>query len=314
MSEHTKIYSLANEKWLVLAKIWLVTLRPKTLSASVAPILVGVSLSYAAGYPIKGWIVLFTLLSALCIQSATNLINDTWDFKTGADSPNRLGPKRGLQLGLISTSQMWKAIYICWFLTFLFGMPLALKGGWPIVAVLFISVLNTYLYTGGPFPLAYYGWGDLFSFLFFGLVITCSTYYLQTGQLDTGAWIAGIQMGALSTVLIAINNLRDVHNDAKVNKNTLAVRFGILFSRLEITCLLYLTFILNVYWLNVYWSAGWGYIGLLPMILMPLTAKIIRSVWRTEPSSAYNAFLALAGLLQLAFGILLSAVFWIVSR
>jgi 1,4-dihydroxy-2-naphthoate octaprenyltransferase len=281
-------------------KQWLLAFRPKTLTAALVPIFVGTAIAYSEGFHTQLWITLCTLFSALLIQIATNLLNDSIDFKKGADTEERIGPQRVTQSGLISsTAVMWGGI-ICLVIALLLGIPLVIHGGWPIVVIGICSLFLAYGYTGGPFPLAYMGLGDLFVILFFGLIAVGGMNYLYAQVLRDAAIIGGLQIGFLATVLIAINNLRDREQDMKVGKKTLAVRFGISFVRLEIATLIGASFALNVYWLE------WGLAAYLPCLLLPLALKIIWDVFSTEPSEAYNKFLAQAALLHLGFGLLLS--------
>lgn len=284
---------------------WLVAMRPKTLTASFVPVLVGTALAYSIQGYVDITLALWALLSAICIQIGTNLINDALDFKKGADSPSRLGPKRLIQQGIALPSQVLGAGLTFLAFALLAGIPLVMKAGWPLLIILLISVALAYLYTGGPYPLAYRGLGDLFVFLFFGLVSTAAIFYVQTGYLGPMALLAGAQVGLLATVLIAINNLRDIEGDAAASKRTLAVRFGMLFGRIEITLLLFAPFALGYLW------NGFGYDmpSWLPIATLPLAGKIARSVWSTPPSAKYNDFLAQSALLQILFAFTLSIAY-----
>ncbi|CCB86977.1 1,4-dihydroxy-2-naphthoate octaprenyltransferase [Parachlamydia acanthamoebae UV-7] len=279
---------------------WILTARPKTLVASFVPMFVGTSLAVGVTKSFDGWIAFFALLSAIFIQTGTNLVNDALDFQKGADNETRLGPVRVTQLGLLTSQQILWAGLLSFFLALLVGIPLVLKGGSILLLTLMVSAICGYLYTGGPFPLAYTGLGDLFVVIFFGWVGTCAAFYLQTGYLSVLALLAGTQVGFHSTVMIAINNLRDVVGDAKVNKRTLAVRFGKAFVRKEIIFLVFCPFILNLGWV----IAGFYVAAILPLILLPLAARLIQDIWKTEPSSVYNGFLARGALLHLLFGTL----------
>lgn len=279
---------------------WLLAFRPKTLTAAIVPILVGTAIAYSEGFYTPAWITICTLFSALFIQIATNLLNDAIDFSKGADSHERIGPQRVTQSGLLSEKTvMWGGVF-CLVVALAFGVPLVLHGGWPILFIGICSLFLAYGYTGGPFPLAYLGLGDLFVILFFGLIAVGGMNYLYALVLRNAAIIGGLQVGFLATVLIAINNLRDREQDMKVGKKTLAVRFGVLFVRIEIATLIGACFALNIYWLE------WGMAAYLPWLLSPLALKIIWDVFSTEPSAAYNKFLAQAAALHLGFGVLLS--------
>ncbi|MBS4168893.1 1,4-dihydroxy-2-naphthoate octaprenyltransferase [Parachlamydia sp. AcF125] len=277
---------------------WILTARPKTLVASFVPTFIGTSLAIGLTKTFEGWTALFALLSAIFIQTGTNLVNDALDFQKGADNEARLGPVRVTQLGLLTSQQILWGGLLSFLLALCVGIPLVLKGGPILFLTLVLSAICGYLYTGGPFPLAYVGLGDLFVIIFFGWVATCSAFYLQTGNLGILALLAGTQVGLHSTVMIAINNLRDVEGDAKVNKRTLAVRFGKVFVRKEITFLIFCPFILNLAWL----MAGFYLAATLPLLLLPLAIRLNQDIWKTEPSPAYNGFLARGALLHFIFG------------
>lgn len=283
-------------------KPWLMAFRPKTLTAAVVPVLVGTALAFRIAGEVNIWMSVWALLGALFIQIGTNLFNDALDFKKGADTAERLGPQRVTQSGLISEKGVMIAGSISFLLAILCGVPLVLEGGWVIVVIGLISLFFGYTYTGGPFPLAYKGLGDLFVVLFFGLVAVGGVYYLHTGQFSAEAVVAGLQVGLMATVLIAINNLRDIHQDKKVDKRTLAVRFGISFARMEIMLLLGLSFALSVYWFfQGHWAAA-----LLPLVLGPSAWRLMQGVQQSEPGPIYNTYLAQAGFVHLLFGIQLS--------
>ena len=285
---------------------WIQALRPKTLTAALVPVLVATALVRAESHDIVWWVSVCALLSAVFIQIGTNLVNDALDFKKGADTGSRIGPQRVTQSGLLTSKQVMAGAGLCFFVAFLLGVPLVLKGGWPIVAIGTVSLLMGYAYTGGPFPLAYKGLGDLFVIVFFGLIAVMGTYFLHVGEVSSGAAIAGLQVGLLATVLIAINNLRDAPQDALVGKRTLAVRFGVLFSRVEILVLALAPFLISAYWFR----QGQGLAAILPLCVFPLARRLVMGVFRTEPSAEYNRFLGMGAALHLLFGVFLAVGFW----
>jgi 1,4-dihydroxy-2-naphthoate octaprenyltransferase len=287
-------------------KSWILAARPKTLTAAVIPIVAASALVHFEGHEVQLWIVWSAIFSALCIQIATNFINDAIDFHKGADTATRIGPTRATQAGLLTKKQiMWMAFALL-FLGVLVGIPLVLHGGLPILIVGLISVFMAYSYTAGPFPLAYLGLGDLFVVIFFGLVSVGGVYYLLTGNYNFNAFILGLQIGFLSTVLIAINNLRDVHQDRLVNKKTLAVRFGIRFVRIEIATLIASTYLLQFYWLKSGFLKDGSMAAMMPLSFLPLALHIVRRIATQEPSSRYNDFLAQSALLHSGFGLIIS--------
>jgi 1,4-dihydroxy-2-naphthoate octaprenyltransferase len=281
---------------------WLLAIRPKTLSASLAPALVGSALAFKSEHLFSFSLFVFILLAILFLQIATNLINDLIDFEKGTDTAERIGPTRVTQSGLVSKSTVKIMAILALLGAIIFIIPLVMKGGLPILIIGIISLFLAYAYTGGPFPLSYTGLGDIFVFLFFGVIAVVSIYFLQTAHLNPSAIIAGSQVGLLATVLIAINNLRDRAQDIKANKKTLAVRFGVKFAKIEIILLILFSFGLQFYWLE---TSIWVFA--LPLLTFPLATKIILGIINNPPSSFYNSLLALSGALQLSFCILLSA-------
>ncbi len=283
-------------------KSWILAFRPKTLTAALVPVIVGSALPYGLGQELKPGLSVLALLSALCIQIGTNLVNDASDFKKGADTAERIGPKRVTQSGLLSPRRVLGGGLFFFSLAILLGIPLVISGGWPLVVIGIFSVLAGYAYTAGPFPLAYLGLGDLFVLIFFGWVALGGMYYLNTGHFEVAAWVAGTQVGLLATVLIAVNNLRDRVTDIKAAKKTLPVRFGVAFARIEIAVLGLGPFLGSVYWFQR--DLKWA--GAFPLILLPRTIALVRKVFRTSPGPVFNQFLAQAAALHLGFGLLLS--------
>jgi 1,4-dihydroxy-2-naphthoate octaprenyltransferase len=267
---------------------WILASRPKTLSASVVPVLVGTALAR----PVHWVPFVCALLGAIFIQIGTNLINDALDFKRGADTAERLGPMRVTQAGLLSPDVVLHGSYVCFFLAALCGIPLIIRGGWPIVVIGFTSIAAAYAYTGGPYPLAYHGLGDLFVLIFFGFVAVGGSYYVQRLELHSSAIIAGFAVGCLAVVLLAINNLRDVQSDRASGKKTLVVRFGEEFGRAEIVVCALLPFAAVLLMANV-----------IVLIAFPLAVYVCVCVFRAK-GGELNRCLAIAGALQWAFGLL----------
>lgn len=284
--------------------VWLEATRPKTLTAAVVPVIVGTALAYGLGHPLRWGISLLALLSALFIQIGTNFINDAIDYKKGADGESRIGPRRVTQSGLMSPKAVLLWGLASFVLASLCAVPLLVQGGWLIFGIGVLSLTCGYAYTGGPFPLAYLGFGELFVLIFFGILAVLGVFFLQTGQaLDWRSALSGTQIGLLATALIAINNLRDRRGDLQARKMTLAVRLGLGFGRAEIAFLCLMPFLLGLAWIK----AGLFWAGTLPWLVFPLALRISLQVARTEPSPAYNRFLAQSAGLHLAFGFLLSA-------
>nr|BFD65618.1 1,4-dihydroxy-2-naphthoate polyprenyltransferase [Bdellovibrio sp. HAGR004] len=283
----------------------LLAFRPKTLTAALVPCVAGTALVKAIGLSWDGWVLFYALMASFLIQIGTNLVNDAVDFKKGADTEKRIGPQRITQAGILSANQVMLLGSLCFLLAVLCGIPLVLKGGWVIVAIGIASVLMGYSYTAGPFPLAYLGLGDLFVIIFFGLLAVMGIVFLNTGEWMVEAFVLGLQIGLHATVLIAINNLRDHTGDRLVNKKTLAVRFGVKFSRWEIAALSFLPFVLNLYW----WFEGYKIAAIVSLLAIPLAVKITKNIFNTEPSPSYNKFLGQAAGLHLVFGLLIALGF-----
>ena len=286
-------------------KSWILAFRPKTLTAALVPIVVATAWVSFTTKSVEWWIPGLALLASIFIQIGTNLINDAVDFKKGADNDERIGPMRVTHKGLFTSRQVWILGSLFFVAAIFCGLPLVIKGGIPILVIGLLSVCMGYGYTAGPFPLAYLGLGDLFVILFFGLIAVGGLIFLMTGVWPFAALVLGLQIGLLATVLIAINNLRDVFGDVKVGKKTLPVRFGLKFGRYEIAVLAFLPFLLNLYW----WQQAGPWAALLPWLCLPLALKIVRLIFQTEPSPAYNQFLAKGAGLHLLFGVLLSLGF-----
>jgi len=277
-------------------KHWLLAARPKTLSASIVPVLIGTSL---APHPPRWGIFASALAGALFIQIGTNLVNDALDFRKGADTHERVGPLRVTQAGLVSAERVMLGAYVCFVLAALCGVPLILRAGWPLLAIGVTSIAAAYAYTGGPYPLAYNGLGELFVMIFFGVIAVGGSYYVQTLTIDGPVIAAGIAAGSLATVLLVINNLRDVPGDARTGKRTMAVRFGERFARAEVVFFVLLPFaaiavvaVMRSRWMLV-----------LPALALPLAVAVIFCAFRSSGASL-NRCLAMAGGLQWAFGLL----------
>ena len=274
-----------------MSRAWLLAARPKTLSAAIVPVIMGTALAA----PRIHWLMFGCALGgAVLIQIATNFFNDAIDFQKGADTSERLGPMRVTQAGLLGASTVMRAGVVCLAGAALCGIPIILRGGWPMVAVGAISMAMAYAYTGGPFPLAYHGLGELFVILFFGLIAVGGTYYLHTLSLTRDALLAGLGAGCLATALLVINNLRDVDSDRRSAKKTLAARFGERFARAEVAMFALIPFGT---------VAG---ITLLPLIALPLAIALIARVYRSH-GAELNRCLGMAGALQWSFGLLFVA-------
>ena len=216
---------------------WVLASRPKTLPAASAPVLVGAATAYAA-HAFRPWPALAALAGALLIQIGTNLANDYFDFRHGADTHERVGPVRVTQAGLLAPAAVLRGAWAAFALAALAGAYLTAVAGWPVVAIGTLAVAAGLAYTAGPFPLGYHGLGELFVFVFFGLVAVGGTHFVQAQSLPASAVWAGVPMGMLAAAILVVNNLRDVATDRAAGKRTLAVRLGARAARVEYLVLL----------------------------------------------------------------------------
>lgn len=210
---------------------WIQAARPKTLFASIGPVVLGTALAFKNYEIFLGDIFLVTLLCALLLQISSNYINDYFDSIKGTDNEDRLGPIRVTQHGLLTTNQIQKGFLTTLGMALFFGLYLMINGGTPIIIIGLCSMWFAYAYTGGPFPLSYNGLGEVAAFVFFGPVAVMGTTYLQSHVFDLPTFIIGCGVGFISALILAINNLRDIHSDKKTTKKTLAVIFGENFQR-----------------------------------------------------------------------------------
>jgi 1,4-dihydroxy-2-naphthoate octaprenyltransferase len=279
---------------------WVMAVRPKTLPAAIAPVLVGTALAWTDGVfaPLPA---LAALLAALLIQMGTNLANDYYDHMLGADVAGRKGPTRVAQSGLIPLARLRKGIVVTFGLAALVGIYLVWVGGWPILVIGIASLVSAIAYTGGPFPIGYHGLGDLFVFLFFGLAAVCGTYFVQALGLSPIVVLAAVPVGALTTAILVVNNLRDFDTDRQTGKRTLAVLIGPKVTRLEYLLLLAAAYAVPALAWLVGWATAWV---LLPWLTLPLAVRLVRMVFQTAEGTALNKTLAGTANLDLLFGIL----------
>lgn len=281
---------------------WIVAARLKTLPASIAPVLVGSALAARDG-AFDPTVFAATLTTAVLLQVGANYANDVFDYLKGTDK-HRVGPQRVTQAGLLTPQQMLRGTAMVFVLAALIGLYLAFVGGWPIVLVGVLSILAAVAYTAGPFPLAYHGLGDLFAFVFFGLVAVTGTFYLQTGTVTQLALLCALPTALLVTNIIVVNNLRDIDTDRAANKRTLAVRIGDRRTRQEYALFVVLAYAvpLALRLAGQIQSLWW----LLPWLSMPVAAMLVQDVFRTPRSPALNPLLARSAQLNLLFAALFS--------
>ena len=280
---------------------WFLAARPKTLGIAVVPVVVGSALAWAEDGTLNGAAAWAALAAALLIQIGTNLYNDAADFERGADTLERIGPARATAQGWFTAGQVKRAAWASFTLAFMIGIYLAWIGGWPIVVIGLLSLGAGYAYTGGPRPIAYSALGELFVFLFFGLIGVLGSYYLQRGALSWNALSIACAVGLLAAAVLLVNNYRDLETDERAHKLTLTHYLGRPGSRLAYGLMLLLPFTLPL-WLEGTPQATW-------MILIALPIALV--LWRrfsTEPTGpVFNEILAQTAQLQLLFGALLVA-------
>ncbi|MCB0195601.1 MAG: 1,4-dihydroxy-2-naphthoate polyprenyltransferase [Anaerolineae bacterium] len=285
-------------------QIWLLASRPKTLPAAAAPVLVGTAVAIGE-HAFRLGPALAALLGALLIQIGTNFANDVFDFKKGADTTQRLGPMRVTQAGLLSPEQVMSGMWLTFGLATIIGLYLVFVGGWPIVVIGLLSIISGIAYTGGPFPLGYNGLGDLFVFIFFGLVAVCGTYYVQAGTVSPASVWAAVPVGLLATAILVVNNLRDIDTDRVAGKKTLAVRFGEQATQIEYFLLLGLSYIIP----PLMWLLGLAPIGVLLTWLSVPMIKPLHHLIMHEKGRPLNMALAGTARLELVYSVLLSLGF-----
>lgn len=285
---------------------WVLASRPKTLPAAVVPVLVGSAVAAADG-AFSALPAAVALVCALLIQIGTNLANDYFDFMKGADSEHRIGPVRVTSSGLIPPSTVRNTMIGVFGLTFILGLYLVSVGGWPILVIGVSSLFCAVIYTAGPYPLAYVGLGDVFVFLFFGIVAVTGTYYVQALHWSADALIASLPVGAISTAILVVNNYRDIDTDRKVNKKTLAVRIGRRATRMEYRLLLLLAYLVPVIQSVRGEQPLWL---LLPLLSLPFAIQVLRIVEHSTDGAELNAALAGTGRLLALYGVLYAAGFY----
>lgn len=282
-------------------RAWILASRPATLTAAIVPVLVGSAVAHAVG-GFRLLPALAALVGAMLIQIATNFANDVFDHEKGADTEERLGPTRATASGLLTARQMRAALVTTLALTLIPGAYLVWVGGWPIVVIGVASMLSGVAYTGGPYPLGYHGLGDVFVFVFFGLVAVCGTVFVQANSIPLLAWLAASAVGAIATAILVVNNVRDRDTDVKAGKRTLAVRLGKRGGIIEYVGLFVLAYAVPVLAIVLTNAGLWV---LLPLTTVPLAVRLAIAL-ATKEGRPLNAVLGQTAMLLLAYGVLLS--------
>ena len=282
-------------------KAWWLAVRPRTLPAAMAPVIVACALAWSDSVfiPLRA---LAALLTALLLQIGVNLSNDYFDCRHGVDTPERLGPPRVTQCGLIAPDRMKRGMLLTFIAAAFCGVYLTVVGGWPVVLIGVSAILAALAYSGGPYPLASHALGDLFVFIFFGVVAVCGTYYIQALTVSLLAFGVSAPIGCLITAILVVNNLRDIETDRRAGKMTLAVRMGPGKTRTFYALLLAAAYILVV----LYAAMGLMALGgTLVLLSLPLALLRVRAI-RTINGKALNRELAGTANLALTFAVLLS--------
>lgn len=283
-------------------KIWVEAARPKTLAAAFVPVLVGATIAYQ--HELINWMATtVALICAFLIQIGTNFANDYFDFVKGADTEERIGFERATAKGLISPKTMLNATIICMTLAFLFGLYLVWIGGAVVLIIGLSSLLFGVLYTGGPFPLGYNGLGDLFVFIFFGIVAVMTTYYINTLAWSVDTFWASLAVGALCTNILVVNNLRDVEQDKIAGKKTLGVLFGETMLKVEYTLMLLLAFAIPPHF---YFQLDYEVWIFLPFLILPIALLHTTTIWTETEKRNLNQQLEKTAKFMTIFGLLFS--------
>lgn len=290
--------------------VWVLAARPKTLPAAMAPVLAGTGLAVHDGV-FRPLPALAALLGAILIQVGTNLANDYYDWVRGADTAERLGPTRVTQAGLLEPAAVKRGMVVSLGLAFLVGIYLVAVGGWPIVIIGLASLACAVAYTGGPFPLAYNYLGDLFVFVFFGLVAVGGTYWVQGLSWTPAALLVGSGVGALATAILVVNNLRDRETDLRAGKRTLATLLGVKGTRFQYLFLLFVAWHVPPVGVALYGWSSWTFLAVAGLVfygLMPMR-RVIAFQDPRELNPALGGTARLTGLYGalLAIGLMVGA-------
>jgi len=283
------------------ARAWLLAIRPKTLPAAVSPVVLGSALAWHFNGFAPGP-AFAALFGALMLQIASNLANDLFDHEKGADQPDRLGPTRVVSSGILTGGEVRVGLGVVLFLALCAGAYLVGVAGPAIAVIGIVSAVSALAYTGGPYPLGYHGLGEVFVFVFFGFVAVAGTAFVELGTVPAMAWFAGVSQGALATNILVVNNLRDIAEDRRAEKRTLAVRFGEGFCVAQYATLLAVAYLMPV----LLWARGEvRWFALAPLLTVPLAYRTFLAVRRVR-GRELNDILARTAKLMLLFSILFS--------
>jgi len=280
--------------------VWIAATRPKTLPAAISPVLVGASEAYRVG-AFDVFPIIVCMAFAVLVQIGTNMANDYFDCIKGADTEERLGPERLVAAGKVSPKVMLYVAIGVFLLAFCIGLSLVWYRGWELLVVGVVSILFGYGYTGGPYPLAYHGLGDVFVIFFFGIVATAGTFYAVTGELSGIVLVQGLALGLLASNILVINNLRDRETDATAGKRTLIVRFGVGFG----VSIYRIQYLISLGALLLIWRQVESIWVLLPFVTLPLGLKASVAVAALQ-GRALNPLLGKSAAVLMLFSVSLS--------
>lgn len=277
--------------------------RPQTLAAAFVPVFAGASLAWSDGY-FRWDTSLTALFCAFAIQVGTNFANDYFDFIKGSDTPDRIGFERATASGRISPSAMMKATVTTMLTAFIAGLYLVYTAGWIMLFIGLLSLLFGILYTGGPYPLGYNGLGDLFVFIFFGIVAVTGTYYVNALQWSVTSFWVSLPVGALCVNILVVNNLRDIHQDRIAGKKTLGVLFGEQALKTEYLLMILIAFVIPILLYHFFSFSIWI---MLPFLSLPLARILVRQVWYYEDKRDLNNTLERTAQFMVLYGLLFAS-------
>lgn len=282
---------------------WRVAVRPKTLWIATVPVIVATCLAWSQGGAFEPFTALITLATAVLMQVVTNLQNDVGYTERGGESGTRTGLPRATANGWLTNGAVKRAIVAALAVALVVALPLVIRHGWPVVVMGAASTVAAVAYMGGRWPIAYTPFGELAVFVFFGLVAVCGTYFVQTGTVTIAAWVAASAIGMHAAAVLLVNNYRDREHDRTTGRRTLAIVLGRAYSLRLYSLLLFAPFALAIL---LAWTAGSALLAL-PLLALPWASRLAFALADTPSGPAQNALLYRTVLLEVAFGLLLSA-------
>lgn len=280
---------------------WILATRPKTLPAGIAPVVLGCALAIQVGA--FQWVpAILCLFFSMLIQIGCNFANDYFDYRNGVDTEDRVGFKRMVASGVIAPEAMKLAVVMVLTLAFIVGCGLIAYGGWWLLGVGIASIVCAVMYTAGPYPIAYHGFGDLFVFIFYGLVAVMVTFYVQSGYFSYGAFWGASGFGLLAANIRLVNDMRDIETDKRAGKKTLPIKLGYMYGCVQYLISNVLAFTIPI----VLMLIGFSKWVLLTYLLLPIVIYLTARLMRANDGEEYNKLLAQTAKLSLAYSILLS--------